>query len=202
MQRPLIVIDVQRGNISEYNRFIPNGIASIIKAELFNPIIFTRYINTPDSPARLFLESDHMSDFGTAGIESKIGEVLGGKAPGLDTYGVTELPEGYGAKRYLLTKNIYSVVTPEFEELLADLDLANTGMYIVGADTESSVLKTALDLFERSIEPIILAEFCGSHRGLGTHERALELLKELIGPERVISDYMPLRHRWERAKGS
>jgi len=202
MQRPLLVIDVQRGNISEYNRFIPNGIASIIKAELFNPIIFSRYINTPDSPARLFLEVEDMSDFGSAGMESKIAEVMGAKAPGLDTYGVTPLPEGYGAKRYLLTKNVYSAVTPEFEELLAELDLANTGMYIVGADTESSVLKTALDLFERSIEPIILAEFCGSHRGLGTHERALELLKELIGPERVISDYMPLRHRWERSKNS
>ncbi|MBZ0137618.1 MAG: isochorismatase family protein [Planctomycetes bacterium] len=202
MQRPLIVIDVQRGNITEYNRFIPNGIASIIKAELFNPIIFTRYINTPDSPARLFLETEDMSDFGSAGIESKVGEVMGAKAPGLDTYGVTPLPDGYGAKRYLLSKNIYSAVTPEFEELLAELDLANTGMYIVGADTESSVLKTALDLFERSIEPVILAEFCGSHRGLGTHERALELLKELIGAERVISDYMPLRQRWERSKNT
>lgn len=202
MQRPLIVVDVQRGNISEYNRFIANGIASIIKAELFNPIIFTRYVNTPDSPARLFLETEHMSDFGTAGMDTKIAEVLGAKSPGLDTYGVTSLPEGYGAQRYLLTKNIYSAVTPEFEELLAELDLANTGMYIVGADTESSVLKTALDLFERSIEPIILAQFCGSHRGLGTHERALELLKELIGADRVISDYMPLRQRWERSKGS
>lgn len=200
MQRPLIVVDVQRGNISEYNRFIPNGIASIIKAELFNPIIFTRYVNTPDSPARLFLENEDMSDFSSAGIETKISEVMGAKAPGLDTYGVTPLPEGYGAKRYLLTKNTYSVVTPEFEELLAELDLDNSGMYVVGADTESSVLKTALDLFERTIEPIVLAEFCGSHRGLGNHERALELMKELIGAERVVSDYMPLRHRWERAK--
>ena len=200
MQRPLIVVDVQRGNISEYNRFIPNGIASIIKAELFNPIIFTRYVNTPDSPARLFLENEDMSDFSSAGIETKISEVMGAKAPGLDTYGVTPLPEGYGAKRYLLTKNTYSVVTPEFEELLAELDLDNSGMYVVGADTESSVLKTALDLFERTIEPIILAEFCGSHRGLGNHERALELMKELIGAERVISDYMPLRHRWERSE--
>lgn len=202
MQRPLLVIDVQRGNISEYNRFIPNGIASIIKAELFNPIIFTRYVNTPDSPARLFLESSEMSDFGSAGMDAKIGEVLGAKAPGLDTYGVTQLPEGYGAARYLLTKNIYSAVTPEFEELLGELDLENTGMYIVGADTESSVLKTALDLFERSIEPIVLSEFCGSHRGLGNHQRALELMKELIGAERVVGDYMPLRQRWERAKNA
>ena len=112
MQRPLIVVDVQRGNISEYNRFIPNGIASIIKAELFNPIIFTSYVNTPDSPARLFLESEEMYDFGSAGMEMKIGEVMGAKAPGLDTYGVTPLPEGYGATRYLLTKNTYTVVTP------------------------------------------------------------------------------------------
>jgi nicotinamidase-related amidase len=201
MQRPLLVIDVQRGNISEYNRFVPQGIASIIRAELFNPIIFTRYVNTPDSPARLFLESEEMSDFGSAGFDAKIGEVIGGKAPGLEQFGVHELPDGHGAKRYLLTKNIYSAVSPEFEELLAELDLDNTGIYIVGTDTECQILKTALDLFERSIEPMVLAEFCGSHRGLGMHERGIDLLRELIGSERVIKDYMPMRQRWERQKG-
>jgi len=200
MQRPLIVLDVQRGNISEYNRFVSNGIASIIKAELFNPIIFTRFINTPDSPTRLFLENDHMSDFGTAGFDAKITEVLGAKAPGLEQYGVQELPEGFGARRYLLTKNIYSAVSPELEELLAELDLDNTGIYLAGCNTECEVLKTALDLFERSIEPMVLAEFCGSHRGLGMHERGIELMRELIGPERVIKDYMPMRQRWERQK--
>jgi nicotinamidase-related amidase len=202
MQRPLLVIDVQRGNISEYNRFIPNGIASIIKAELFNPIIFTRYVNTLDCPARLFLETDHMSDIGTAGMEMKIAEVMGAKAPPLDKYGVTEMADGYGAKRYLVTKNIYSAISPEFEELLGTLNMDNTGIYITGCDTESQVLKTALDLFERSIEPLILAEFCGSHRGLGMHERGIDLLKELIGKERVITDYMPLRQRWERSKNA
>ncbi len=202
MQRPLLVIDIQRGNINEYNRFIPNGIASIIKAELFNPVIFTRYVNTPDSPSRLFLEDEKMSDIGDAGMEMKIAEVMGAKAPSLDTYGVTEMGEGYGAQRFLLTKNTYSAVTPEFEELLGSLTLDNTGIYITGTDTEAQVLKTALDLFERSIEPIILAEFCGSHRGLGMHERGIDLLKELIGKERVVTDYMPLRQRWERAKNA
>lgn len=201
MQRPLLVVDVQRGHISEYNRFVPNGIASIIRAELFNPVIFTRYVNTPDSPARLFLETEDMSDPGSAGMEMKISEVMGAKAPPLTEYGVTELGDGYGAKRFLLTKNIYSAVTPELEELLANLNLDNTGIYITGSDTECQILKTALDLFERSIEPLILAEFCGSHRGLGMHERGMDLLKELIGPDRVITDYMPLRQRWERAKG-
>lgn len=202
MQRPLLVIDVQRGNISEYNRFVPNGIASIIRAELFNPVIFTRYVNTPDSPARLFLETEDMSDPGSAGMELKIAEVMGAKAPALTEYGVTELGDGYGAKRFLVTKNIYSAVTPELEELLANLNLDNTGIYITGSDTECQVLKTALDLFERSIEPLILAEFCGSHRGMGMHERGMDLLKELIGADRVITDYMPLRQRWERAKGA
>jgi nicotinamidase-related amidase len=200
MHRPLLVIDVQRGNISEYNRFIPAGIASIIKAELFNPVIFTRYVNTPDSPARLFLESEDMADPATAGIELKITEVMGSKTPPLTEYGVKELTEGYGASRYLLTKNTYSVVTPEFEELIGELGLDNTGIYITGADTEAQILKTALDLFERGIEPIVLAEFCGSHRGMGMHERGLDLLKELIGADRVVTDYMPLRQRWERAK--
>lgn len=201
MQRPLIVIDMQRGNISEYNRFIPTGIASIIRAELFNPVIFTRYVNTPDSPARLFLETDAMSGFGDAGMDNNIKEVMGAQVPGLDDYGVFNLGEGFGAKRYLVTRNVYTTVTPEFEQLLGELNLdASSGMYIVGADTESSVMKTALDLFERTIEPLVLAEFCGSHRGMGTHERALSLLKDLIGANRVIEDYMPLRHRWERAQ--
>ena len=201
MQRPLLIIDLQRGYLSEYNRFLPGGIASLVKAELFNPIIFTRYINTPDSPARLFLEDDSMSGFGDAGMAPQIKEVMGASVPGLEEYGVTNLGEGFGADRYLVTTNLYTCVTPEFEELLSELELDNSGLYIVGCDTEAAVLKTSLDLFERGIEPIILAEFCGSHRGLGFHERALGLLKELIGEERVVADYMPMRQRWERQKG-
>ncbi len=200
MQRPLLIIDMQRGNVSEYNRFAPSSIASLIKAELFDPIIFTRFVNTPECPARLFLEKTDFQDFQTAGMDPKISEVMGATVPGLDTYGVTDLGEGFGGHRYLLTKNIYSAVTPEFEELLSQLNLDNTGMYIVGADTECQIMKTALDLFERGVEPIVFAEFCGSHRGLGMHQRGLELLVELIGKDRVIRDYMPLRQRWERAK--
>ncbi|MBX3475694.1 MAG: isochorismatase family protein [Planctomycetes bacterium] len=200
MQRPLMIVDMQRGNVSEYNRFAPSSIASLVKAELFNPIIFTRYVNTADCPARLFLEQKDFADFMTAGMDPKIAEVMGASVPGLDAYGVTDLGENYGAKRYLLTKNVYSAVTPEFEELLSELNLDNTGIYIVGADTECQIMKTALDLFERGVEPMVFAEFCGSHRGLGMHQRGLELLIELIGRDRVIKDYMPLRQRWERAK--
>lgn len=200
MQRPLLVLDVQRGFISEYNRFLSGGIASIIKAELFNPVIFTRLVNTPDSPLTLFLESPNYKDVMTAGLDPKIAEVIGAKLPPMDQLGVTDMGEGYGARRYLLTRNVYSAVTADFEELLGNLSLDNTGIYIAGADTECQVLKTALDLFERSVEPIVLAEFCGSHRGLGMNEKGIELMRELIGPERVVKDYMPLRQRWERQK--
>lgn len=200
MQRPLLIVDMQRGNISEYNRFSPSSVASLVKAELFNPVIFTRFVNTPDCPTRLFLERTDFQDAESAGMDAKIAEVMGAGVPPLDQYGVSDLGENYGAKRYLLTKNVYSAVTPEFEELLGELNLDNTGIYIVGAGTESQIMKTALDLFERSVEPIVLAEFCGSARGMGMHERGLELLVELIGKERVVRDYMPLRQRWERAK--
>jgi nicotinamidase-related amidase len=200
MQRPLLIVDMQRGNVSEYNRFTPSAIATLVKTELFNPVIFTRFVDTADCPARLFLEQKDFQDFQTAGMDPKIAEIMGAGVPPLDKYGVTELGENYGAKRYLLTKNVYSAVTAEFEELLGELNLDNTGIYIVGADTESQIMKTALDLFERGVEPIVFAEFCGSHRGLGMHERGLELMVELIGKDRVIKDHMPLRQRWERAK--
>ncbi|MCC6572315.1 MAG: isochorismatase family protein [Planctomycetes bacterium] len=200
MQRPLVVIDVQRGNITEYNRFISAGIASIIKAELFNPIIFTRYVNTPDCPAKRFLNFEQMKDFGDAGMSPEISEVMGGKTPPLDKTETVDLGENFGAKRFLITKSVYSCFTPEFEELVADLSLDNTGIYFVGAGTESMILKSALDCFERGIEPIVLAQYCGSQRGLGYHEKALEILKQLIGEERVIKDFTPLRQRWERAK--
>ncbi|KAA0212063.1 isochorismatase family protein [bacterium] len=199
MQRPLIVVDVQRGNITEYNRFIPGGIASIVKAQLFDPIIFTRYVNTPDSPARRLLESKFMTEVGEAGMAPEISEVMG-NVPPLTEYGTVNLGENWGARRYLITKNIYTAFTPDLEELLSQLELDNTGLYIVGADTETSVLKTAVDCFERGIEPIVFSQFCGSHRGLGYHEKAVDILKELIGESRVIKDYMPLRQRWERAK--
>ncbi len=200
MQRPLVVNDVQRGNITEYNRFISAGIASIVKAELFNPIIFTRYVNSSDSPAKRFLNFEQMKDFGDAGMAPEISEVMGGKTPPLDKAETVDLGENFGAKRFLITKSIYTCFTPEFEELVADLSLDNTGIYFVGAGTESVILKSALDCFERGIEPIVLAQYCGSSRGLGYHEKALEILKQLIGEERVIKDFTPLRQRWERAK--
>jgi nicotinamidase-related amidase len=200
MQRPLLVLDVQRGFVTEYNRLVPAAIASIIKAELFSPVIFTRLVNVPGSPMRLFLQTEHMSDPGTAGMDSKIAEVMGAQIPPLNQQGVADLGEGHRAMRFLLTKSSYTAVTPEFEELLGELALENTGIYVTGTGTECQVLKTALDLFERGIEPIVLSEFCGSHRGLGMHEKGIELLRELIGPERVIKDYMPLRQRWERAR--
>lgn len=202
MQRPLVVIDVQRGYITEYNRFVPGGIASIIKAELFNPVIFTRYVNTADSPAKRFLGAEDMKDFGDAGMAPEISEVMGGKTPPLTETATADLGENFGAKRFLITKSIYSCFTPEFEELVAELSLDNTGLYFVGAGTESMILKSALDCFERGIEPIVLAQYCGSQRGLGYHEKGLDILKQLIGEDRVIKDFLPLRQRWERAKKS
>ena len=48
------------------------------------------------------------------------------------------------------------------------------------------MLKSAVDLFEAGIEPVVLADHCASHGGRDCHEAGLKLLKRFIGEGQVV----------------
>jgi nicotinamidase-related amidase len=56
--------------------------------------------------------------------------------------------------------------------------------FVAGIDTDTCVLKIAMDLFDRSIEPLVLADCCASTAGLQAHLAGLAVLSRNIGAER------------------
>ena len=43
------------------------------------------------------------------------------------------------------------------------------------------MLKTAIDAFERGIEPVVVVDACASHAGREIHEAGLTLLRRFVG---------------------
>src|ERR687887_254011 len=50
VSKPLLVVDVQRGFINDFTRHIPGRIKRLVETGEFEPLLFTRFINSPDSP--------------------------------------------------------------------------------------------------------------------------------------------------------
>ena len=59
--------------------------------------------------------------------------------------------------------------------------------YICGIDTESCVLKTAVDAFERDLTPWIVEDACASHAGPEPHYAGLLVARRFIGRSQIIS---------------
>ena len=59
-------------------------------------------------------------------------------------------------------------------------------VHLCGIATDNCVLKSAVDLFEAGLEPLVLAADCASHGGPECHAAGLLLLARFIGAERVI----------------
>lgn len=74
-------------------------------------------------------------------------------------------------------KNIYSSYLEEMKNF--------DEIHLCGFDTDACVYKTAMDLVENGIRPVVLSRFCGSCDER-FHQAGLELLKRNIGAHNVI----------------
>ncbi|WP_369183522.1 isochorismatase family protein [Streptomyces sp. Y1] len=61
-----------------------------------------------------------------------------------------------------------------------------TDLYICGIATESCVLKTAVDAFERDLTPWLLEDAVASHAGQAAHEAGILVASRFIGPGQII----------------
>jgi nicotinamidase-related amidase len=161
----LVVIDMQNGFLgSRTHHIIPNVVRVVEECQKRNlPIIFTRFHNEPDSP-----------------YERLIGWTRLRYSPEIDL-----TPELEPFANSIIDKNVYSAFTPEFEELLTDEGC--TKIILCGVATDSCVLKTAADAFERGLTPIIVEDACSSHGGEDVHKAGLLLLGRFIGKSQIMN---------------
>jgi nicotinamidase-related amidase len=163
----LVVVDVQNGFITEHSRPVVPVIADLVRRweAVGGDVVFTRYLNYPDSPFERLIGWTKMAD-------------------GLETELATELMPYVNATTPIIDKFIYTLFTPEGMRLIDEHGW--TDLYICGIDTEVCVLKTAVDAFEHNLTPWILQDACASHSGPDAHTAGLFIAARFIGANQII----------------
>ncbi|WP_308784488.1 isochorismatase family protein [Phytohabitans houttuyneae] len=84
----------------------------------------------------------------------------------------------------IVDKTIYSLFNAEGEELVRARGW--TDLYVCGIATESCVLKTAVDAFERNLTPWLIRDASASHAGQAAHDAGLLVATRFIGAGQLI----------------
>ena len=165
MKNILIVVDIQNG-FSRYGQtqVLSKKIAEFSQKGIFDSIIATRFLNREGSQYTKFLNWHRLME-----------------SPDID------LVEGIKADK-VVDKWIYTCVDDSFMDLLKELNDGEmpTHVFVCGADTDCCVLKTATDIFEKDIMPIVLTSYCASNAGPKSHEAGLLVMSRLIGKKCIV----------------
>jgi nicotinamidase-related amidase len=159
----LLVVDVQRGFLNEFTHHIPGRVRRLIERGGYEPVLFTCFVNKGGGPYHAFL--DWHACQGPPDTDL---------APELEPW----------ARREAVFSKPGLCGIPV--ELAADLEKRGVKrVYVAGIDTDMCVLKIAMDLFDQSIEPIVLTDCCASTSGLQAHLAGLAVLSRNIGAQRL-----------------
>lgn len=163
----LIVIDAQNGFISEHSAPAIPVIAELVDRwqNAGGDVVFTRYVNYTGSPyERLINWSKLMT------------------SPEIDI--VPELASLASKATAVMDKTIYSFFSEKGEALVREHGW--TDLYVCGLDTESCVLKTVVDAFERDLTPRLIEDASASHAGRHVHDAGVLVASRFIGPSQII----------------
>lgn len=164
----LVLVDVQNGFVSPQSAHVVSPIADFTHrwAASGRPYVMSRFINYPDSLFEQLIRWSAMMP-GTAEIEV---------VPELD-----DLVPGAVA---VLDKPTYSFFNEDGAKLVAHHGWKH--IVVVGLDTESCVLKTAVDAFELGLVPWVVRDLVYSHAGQVEHEAGLLVTGRFIGRGQLI----------------
>jgi nicotinamidase-related amidase len=160
MPDPLLVVDVQNGSLNGFTRHVPDRIVQLLARRSYNPILHTIFVNRPGSPYHRLLDWH--------GCEREPETCL-----------AAELEPLAIADRIFYKSGLAGLPKALAEHLQLE---RITRIALAGIDTDMCVLKSALDLFDRGIEPIVLTDCCASTAGLQAHLAGLAILSRNIGP--------------------
>ena len=161
----LLVVDVQNGFVNEHTEHVlapVNALIAVFRRRRA-PIALTQFVNTPGSGYTRWLGWTRFMQ----APENAIHEgVDAGDAP-------------------VFVKHGYTAFTDEFTRFVDEHSIDR--LVLCGIATDGCVLKSAVDAFERGIEPVVVRDACASHAGPAVHEAGLLLLGRFIGPHQLKS---------------
>lgn len=166
----LIVVDLQNGFVNKNSEHVVGPIVSFVSNWLVagGKVVATRFINEPNSAWERLIHWHRLRE-----------------SPEIDLR--VEFTEAFQDEEHVrvFDKTSYSSLTPQVVEILRDT--ATTNVFICGIATDGCVLKTAVDVFELGLKPIVISDLCASHAGEDVHEAGLLLISRFIGRDQVVS---------------
>ena len=160
MNKLLLIIDLQKGFINDNTKNIPNAIEELLNKNIFNYVIFTKYINDEDS---IFYKK--LNYKGCMSSEDR--NIV------IDT------------KNYkIMEKRGYTALNDELKDYIKENNIEK--ICVCGLDTDACVLKTAIDLFENEYNVKVIKDLCMSHSGIEMNDSAINILSKMIGKDNVI----------------
>lgn len=159
----ILLVDIQEGYMNERLRSLPKDIAKHVKNYDYDLVIATRFINKNDSLHKADIHIKNMTVFSS---KAKLVEPIEQIAD------------------FVLMKSTYTSLTEDVHKLLEKNKVEQ--VYVAGLNTETSVLATAFDLFDRGIKPVILSHLCNTVNGEEMNKAALNILRNAVGDECVL----------------
>jgi nicotinamidase-related amidase len=163
MKTLLTVVDMQNGFVNDATRHIVEGITTLIrKAEVEHiEIAFTRFINQPQSGYVKWIRWSRL----------------------MSEPEITIIPELSNFAQHVFDKHGYTAFVEEFNLFVEQRGIER--ILFCGVATDGCVLKSAVDAFERNIEPVVIHDACASHAGVEVHEAGKLLLGRFIGKRQL-----------------
>ncbi|MFS0518920.1 isochorismatase family cysteine hydrolase [Nostoc sp. UIC 10607] len=163
MREILLVVDMQNGFMSEKCRQIIPTVIKLIERFLAagKLVEFTRFVNTTNSN---YVKLIHWSKL----IHEPETSIIDELQPYINS---------------IFDKHYYSAFTENFSSFILINQIKK--IYLCGVETDSCILKTAIDSFERGIEPVIIEDACFSEGGQQAHDAGIFLLKRNIGKNQI-----------------
>jgi nicotinamidase-related amidase len=164
----LVVVDMQNGFVNHHSRHAVPAVSALAAqwSAAGRPVIFTRYFNYPGSSYERFFQWHRLQ-----------------QPPETDI--VPELTEAASHSRAVIDKTGYTLFTPEAAELIGRASW--TDLVFCGIATESCVLKSAADAFERGYAPWIVTDASASDAGPDVHNAGLVVARRLIGTGQLVT---------------
>jgi nicotinamidase-related amidase len=163
MPNPLLVVDVQLGFLNHYTQHIPERVAQLLTRSFYEPVLFTRFVNAPESAYRRFLDWHECAEPPQTDLAPEI------------------LP--FVNEELVFAKPGYAGISDELADYLIENGFEEVA--ITGIDTDMCVLKVAMDIFDLGIRPIVLTDCCASTAGLQSHLAGLAILARNIGADQL-----------------
>jgi nicotinamidase-related amidase len=165
MNSALIIIDMQNGFMTASTEHIVPPISRLLEEAERRaiPVAFTRFINYPNSGWVKWIRWSRFME-----------------SPEIDI-----IPAFSSRATKVFDKRAYTAFIPAFCDFIQTWMIQR--IVLCGVATDGCVLKTAVDAFERDIQPILVADACASHAGVDVHAAGLLLASRFIGKRQIVS---------------